>query len=97
MKKVKRLEIIIPAVELKKVLRLLKESGVSGYTVIRSVTGFGDRGEQTGDELTGVFDNACVLTLAEPEKAGGIVEEIRAVLKRYGGVCVVSDADWVIH
>jgi nitrogen regulatory protein PII len=97
MKKVKRIEIIIPAVELKKVLRLLKESGVSGYTVIRSVTGFGDRGEQTGDELTGVFDNACVLTLAEPEKAVGIVEEIRAVLTRHGGVCVVSDADWVIH
>ncbi len=97
MKRVKRIEIIIPAVELKKVLRLLKESGVSGYTVIRSVTGFGDRGEQTGDELTGVFDNACVLTLAEPEKTGEIVEEIRAVLKRHGGVCVVSDADWVIH
>jgi nitrogen regulatory protein PII len=97
MKTVKRIEIIIPAVELKKMLRLLKESGVSGYTVIRSVTGFGDRGEQTGDELTGVFDNACVLTLAEPEKAAGIVERIRAVLKRHGGVCVVSDADWVIH
>ena len=46
MKKVKRIEIIIPAVELKKVLRLLKESGVSGYTVIRSVTGFGDRGNR---------------------------------------------------
>jgi nitrogen regulatory protein PII len=97
MKPVKRIEIITNALELKELLVALKECGVSGYTVISPVTGSGERGEQLGDELTGVFNNAYVLTLAEPDGAGQIIETIRAILKRHGGICLVSDAQWVRH
>ena len=97
MKPVKRIEIITHALELKELLHSLKECGVSGYTVIHPVTGSGERGEQSGDELTGVFNNAYVLTLAEPDGAAQIIETIRAILKRHGGICLVSDAQWVRH
>ena len=97
MKAVKRIEIITHALELKGVLGALKECGVSGYTVINPVTGSGERGDQFGDELTGVFDNACVITMAEPEQVEEIVDRVRTILKRHGGMCLVSDALWVRH
>lgn len=97
MKPVKRIEIITNSLELKELLRALKDGGVSGYTVISPVTGAGDRGEQFGDELTGVFNNAYVLTLAEPDRAAQLVEAIRTILQRHGGICLVSDAQWVKH
>ena len=97
MKPVKRIEVITHAMELKDLLQALKKCGVSGYTVISPVTGSGERGEQLGDELTGISNNAYVLTLAEPEGAKEIIETIRAILKRHGGICLVSDAQWVRH
>jgi len=97
MKPVKRIEIITHAVELKDLLHALKDCGVSGYTVISPVTGTGERGDQLGDDLTGVSNNAYVLTLADPDGADEIIEAIRAILKRHGGICLVSDAQWVRH
>jgi nitrogen regulatory protein PII len=97
MKTVKRIEIITNALEVRTLLSALKKCGVSGYTVIRPVTGSGDRGDQLGDELTGVSNNVYVLTLAEPEDAAQIIEPIRKILKRHGGICLVSDAEWVRH
>ena len=97
MKPVKRIEIITNALELKELLHALKDCGVTGYTVISPVTGAGDRGEQAGDELTGVFNNSYVLTLAEPDGADKIIEATRAILSRHGGICLVSDAMWVRH
>lgn len=97
MKPVKRLEIITHSLELKGLIGALKECGVTGYTVISPVTGSGERGDQSGDELTGVFDNACVITMAEPGRVEEIVERVRSILKRHGGICLVSDALWVRH
>ena len=97
MKPVKRIEIITTALELRPLLSALKECGVSGYTVISPVTGSGERGEQLGDELTGASNNVYVLTLAEPDDAAKIIEPIRSILKRHGGICLVSDAEWVRH
>lgn len=97
MKTVKRVEIITDALEMREVCRVLEESGVSGYTIIREVTGKGERGVQLGDELTDVFKNSYLLTACGPEQIEAIVEAIRPLLKKRGGVCLVSDAQWVRH
>ncbi len=95
--KVKRIEIVIDAVGLPEILRLLDASGTSGYTVIRDATGSGERGLRGGDELSDVFKNAYVMTACAPELTAQIVEAVRPTLRRLGGVCLVSDADWVLH
>lgn len=97
MKPVKRIEIIIDSLKTAEVLTLLEQNGVSGYTVIRDVAGLGERGARSGDELTGVFNNSYILTACLEELTPPIIEAIRPMLKRFGGVCLVSDAQWIIH
>lgn len=97
MQPVKRIEIIMDSTGLGKIAKILETVGVSGYTVIRDVTGSGDRGLRPGDELTDVFKNTYVMTACPEEKVQQIVDAIRPVLKRFGGICLVSDAQWIIH
>ena len=94
---VKRIEIIVDELEMPKVLKLLDAAGVSGYTVIKDATGKGNRGLRGGDDLTGVFANSYVLTACPVEKLDLIVESIRPILKQRGGVCLVSEAQWIVH
>ena len=97
MQHVKRLEIIIDAPEVPALLAVLREHGADGYTIISPVTGAGDRGERRNDEPGGGSGNACVITALLPEKTSEIIEALRPILKQRGGVCLVSDAQWVIH
>ena len=93
---IKRIEIIIDALELPAVLKLLNVAGVSGYTVIKDATGKGERGTR-GGELSGTFINSYAMTACPPEQVAAVVETLRPILKRYGGVCLISDAEWLIH
>ena len=97
MRNIKRLEIITETLEMKHVCAVLEREGVTGYTIVRDVVGWGERGEQSGDELTDVFKNSYLLTTCADAELERIVEAVRPLLKRRGGVCLVSDAQWVIH
>lgn len=97
MQNVKRVEIITDALEMREVIRVLEREGVSGYTVVPNVVGAGERGAQSGDDLTDVFKNSMLITTCSPDHVESLVEAIRPILKRRGGVCLVSDAAWVVH
>jgi nitrogen regulatory protein PII len=97
MQHVKRIEIITDSLQMRDVCTVLDQLGVTGYSVVRDVVGKGERGLQSGDELTGVFKNSYLLTTCSPDRLGEIVETIRPILKQRGGVCLVSDAQWVVH
>lgn len=97
MKEIKRLEIVADARRIKEICRVLEDLRVSGYTVVPAVTGHGDRGIRSGDELSGVFENSLLLTTCAADELDDLVEAIRPVLKKFGGVCLVSDARWVVH
>lgn len=94
---VKRVEIITDALEMQAVTAVLEAHGISGYTIIKNVIGKGERGVQSGDDLTDVFKNSYLLTTCPLEQVQEIVEAIRPLLKRRGGVCLISDAQWVVH
>jgi len=97
MQAVKRVEIVTDTLELDRVLQLLTDAGVSGYTVIRNAEGKGHRGLRSGDDVTRVFQNSYVLVACSPEQVTQVVAAVRPVLKRVGGMCLVSDALWVLH
>ena len=97
MQHVKRIEIIIDAPEVPALLAVLRTHGASGYTVFHSVTGSGHRGERRDDEPGGGAGNACVLTALPAEKASEVIDAVRPILKKRGGVCLVTDAQWVVH
>jgi nitrogen regulatory protein PII len=97
MQAAKKVEIICDALEVKNVLKLLEDFGVGGYTIIRDVVGKGERGMRAGDDLTEVFKNSWILTVCSEEKIPPLVEAIRPILKKFGGICLVSDTNYVIH
>jgi len=94
---VKRLEIVIDAPFSERVTRLLERHGVEGWTLLRGASGSGERGERLGDEITGVSNNHLILSTCPPERLDALLADLRGVLERYGGMCLVSDAGWLRH
>jgi len=97
MESVKRVEVVVDSVEVRRVTEALESVGVSGYTVIPTVSGHGERGFRDGDGVSGVFENSYVLTTCPPEQLQRVIEAIRPLLQETGGICLVSDAQWVRH
>lgn len=97
MQAAKKIEIICDSVEVKNVIEILEAAGMTGYTIIPDVIGKGERGMRRGDDITGVFKNSMIITVCDAALIPTLVEAIRPVLKRFGGVCLVSDANYVIH
>ncbi|MCX8023480.1 MAG: hypothetical protein N2745_12005 [Syntrophorhabdaceae bacterium] len=97
MKPLKKIEIVVDSVETEEILKILDEAGITGYTVIKDVFGKGERGQRDGQGLTSVFWNNYIITACPEELMLKVVEAIRPILKRFGGVCLVSDTYWVIH
>ena len=97
MKALKRIEIVVGAIESKRIIRLLEDNDVQEYTLIRNVLGKGTRGEQDGEGLHDAFQNHYILIGCEEEKFTKIMEPLREALKKSGGACMVSDALWLLH
>ena len=98
MQAIKKVEIIIGYLESPRLLEQIKEEGIAvGYTVVKEVVGSGRRGDRTGDGLSGELTNSYILIACSEDEAHRIVEIVEPVLKRFGGVCLVSDAMWVKH
>lgn len=87
----KKVEIVVDTLHLNKILELLEREGVSGYTVIKDVLGKGESGIRAGDELTDVFKNSYLFTICSDEMAQNIAQKIEPLLRKYGGICVISD------
>lgn len=94
---VKKVEIVTISLEMSKVLEVLEEVGITGYTVIRDVVGKGERGLTSNDLEKDVLSNRYVMTVCTAEQEELLVEAIRPILKKFGGVCIVSDAKWIRH
>ena len=97
MQNVKRVEIITNALEMREVCQILEAEGVSGYTVLHGATGRGERGIQSGDQLSDAFKNSYLVTTCAPEDLEKLIAAVRPILQDNGGVCLVSDAQWVLH
>ncbi|BAY28009.1 nitrogen regulatory protein P-II [Calothrix sp. NIES-2100] len=97
MESVKRLEIITNSLEIPQVIKILDKIGVSGYTIIKDVTGKGDRGSIIDDLEIQALTNAYVLSICTEEQEYQVVDAITPILKKFGGVCIVSDAKWIAH
>ncbi len=97
MQEVKRIEIVVDALHARRVIEALRAHGLDGYTLIRGVSGSGERGAQLGDDITGVSNNNYILTTCPPEKLHEVTAALRPLLRRFGGICLVSEAGWLTH
>jgi nitrogen regulatory protein PII len=97
MQPVHKVEIIISSLELNKILKILEKLDISGYTVIDNTSGKGDRGFVDGD-LGREFSNSYILTVCTNEKQLNLLtEKITPLLRKVGGICLVTEATWLNH
>lgn len=97
MKPVMKVEIITDALEVENIVKLLDEVGVSGYSIINDVVGKGHRGVRSGYELTDLFKNSYIMVVCNEVEMHKIVEAVRPIIKKFGGICIVSDVIMRIH
>jgi nitrogen regulatory protein PII len=94
---VKRVEIVVDSLDADGLLATLDGLGVHDYTAVKGVYGRGGRGARGGDPFSGAFDNTLLILACPEEQVERIVEAVRPVLARRGGMSLVSDATWVRH
>ncbi|MCB9080776.1 MAG: transcriptional regulator [Lewinellaceae bacterium] len=93
----KKVEIIINKLESRQVLLLLKRQNIRGFTFWDGVKGQGDRGQQDGHGLSETFMNTYFVIACTEEEFARIKEKLRNLLREVGGVCMVSDVEWLLH
>lgn len=94
MQSVKRLEIIAASLQLESLIKQLKVAEVPGYSVIRNVVGRGHDSEVSTDSdfASTTLSNIYILSFCTEAQVDSVLSHIQPILKRYGGVCYVSDA-----
>ncbi len=97
MEKLKKVEIIINRLKISKVIDILEKSNITGYTYHTHFRGYGERGFQDGEGLSNAFSNAYFIIACSEEKVQFLKENIQPLIKKVGGVCLVSDVEWLIH
>jgi hypothetical protein len=97
MQPIQRLELVIDAIHVELVIDVLRRVGVTGYTVVNGASGWGDRGARRPDGVSGVFENCVVLCACDQAQLDNAIEQLKPILQRYGGVGLVSDAQWITH
>ena len=97
MKKMKKVEVIIESIYVNRLIELFNEYEVTGYTIIRDIEGAGGHGLKTADEANDILSNTYVFTLCQEEKFNRMIEKIRAFIDKYGGKCIVLDAQVLLH
>ena len=92
MKSIKKVEVVIEAIYVNKLLNIFTKHDISGYTIINDIEGYGGHGFKTADSVCDLFSNKYIFTVCEEEIFLSMKEEIRALLQKYGGKCIVTDA-----
>ncbi|MDO8961054.1 MAG: transcriptional regulator [Methylophilus sp.] len=94
---IKRIELVIEAVEKSNVISTLKKINITSYTIYKHVGGSGERGARDELAFGEKFENVTFVIACPENRLSNVIESLRPILKSYGGMCLVSDAQWVIH
>jgi nitrogen regulatory protein PII len=91
---VNRIEIIASSQEAEKIIKVLEKVDAPNYTLIRNVIGKGDWGMVSDDVNLGSSElgNIFIICYCSQDTVKPIVENIKPLLNKYGGVCYISDA-----
>lgn len=93
----KRIEIVIGSLHLPQMLEALRNAGATGYTVLPHVEGHGERGDQRADEVSGTSANAYVVAAVKAPLVPAITDAVQPLLRSFGGICLISDCQWLEH
>lgn len=89
-----RIDLFLNERELTRICEALRKAGAPGYSVMRHVTGMGHGGEiSEAMDFTDLGANAHVVVFCEQGVLAEVKQKVRPLLKRFGGVAFVSQAE----
>jgi nitrogen regulatory protein P-II len=91
MKNMKKVEFVIEAVYVKRLIDLFKQHDIHGYTIIKDIEGAGGHGVRTADDVSDMFTNTYIFTVCEAKQFENMEIDVRKFLEKYGGKCMLSD------
>lgn len=97
MKPTRKIEVVIDKKQAPAITEVFDRHGLSGWTRLRVEAGSGERGVRYDDEISGANSSNLLITTCRPELLDRVLEELRPILKRFGGLCLVSEANWMVH
>lgn len=89
----KRIDIVVEAVRAHALIEMIEAAGAKGYTIVREVSGKGNRGIRDDARLSDVFRNVMIIVIAAEEIARRIVEQSQPLLQEYAGIVLISDTE----
>jgi len=87
----KKVELVIEAVYINRLIAVLQKHDVGGYTIIKDVEGYGGHGIKTTEDVTDILSNIYLFTVCEASTYEEMDKDVRSFLHTYGGKCILSD------
>lgn len=92
--KKRRIELIIERMAYKRACRVLEQAGMTGYTVLPSMAGFGGGNRWSRDtDISAASDMVVIISIGDTDKVDGALDQIANILGSHIGVVSVSDVD----
>ncbi|MEO0981530.1 MAG: DUF190 domain-containing protein [Pseudomonadota bacterium] len=87
-----RIELIIERMAYKRAGRILEASGLTGYTVVPALAGYGNNNRWTRDtDISASRDMVVILSIGDEAKVSAALDEVSKLLGEHIGVVSVSD------
>jgi PII-like signaling protein len=90
-----RIEVLVDAPLVRRLVAAADEVGVSGWTVLPTVMGRGASGAWSDDELSGASAKQLFMTVTSADKADRLVTALAPLLDAYGLVLIVGEVQVV--
>lgn len=91
----KRIEILVDTPLVPRVIRLIKDVDISGWSVIKIASGGGRDGRWDHDEVTGAAAKSIVLMIASQEKADLLADKVAPLLESHGLLITIGNVEVV--
>lgn len=91
----RRIEVLVDAPLARRVVAAAAAAGVTGYTLLPTLGGSGERGAWTDDQITGAESKVIFLTVTSEQKADALVEALTPLLESHGLILMMSEVDVV--
>ena len=90
----RRLELIIERMAVKRAGNVFEEAGLTGYTVTSAMAGYGRGQRWTRDgDLSTAQDMVVMVTIGDAEKIGRVLKDLHRLLDAHIGVLSVGEVE----
>ncbi|HET6403088.1 MAG TPA: DUF190 domain-containing protein [Candidatus Thermoplasmatota archaeon] len=89
----KKVTVVIDAAASESVVRIVRDAGAKGHTLIPHVQGAGHRGIRRGHDIFEPAQNVLIVVICDPPVAERIVRDVMGLLERHAGIAYTEDVE----